>query len=441
MNAFEEIHDFVRGLAVIDTHEHLPGREEERDRDTDVLKEYLFHYFNRDLLSAGLPAADYARVVEPRLPLMERWRLVEPYWEAARHTGYGRALDLSARGLYGLERIDGSTIEELNRRFLESLRPGHYEEVLHRRCRIRTCLLDSVAPLELGRDHLGADPRFFRSVYRPDVFVRPRLLAEVQQVERALQREVTSFEGWLEACEEVLERALARGAVALKCSLAYERSLSFERVPRAEAEASFHQVLRSRHLPDWTPAPLATSKAFQDYMMHFILGLADRRGLAFQFHTGLQEGCGNLLAHSDPLLLSNLFAEYPRVRFDLFHMGYPWQQVVSALAKNYPNVFIDMCWAHIVSPAACVAALEEWLDAVPCNKISAFGGDYHLVDGIFGHLELARLDVSRALARKVADGVFDVERAKGIARMLFHDNPLRIFRLEGALPPMERGAA
>ena len=36
--------------------------------------------------------------------------------------------------------------------------------------------------------------------------------------------------------------------------------------------------------------------------------------------------------------------------FDIFHIGYPYQQTLSALAKNFANVYIDMCWAHIISP-------------------------------------------------------------------------------------------
>ena len=39
----------------------------------------------------------------------------------------------------------------------------------------------------------------------------------------------------------------------------------------------------------------------------------------------------------------------------------------------FPNVFIDMCWAHIISPAAVTAALADFLDGVPFNKIMGFG--------------------------------------------------------------------
>ena len=56
---------------------------------------------------------------------MERWLLIEPYWEHARHTGYGRALDLSVRVLYGLDGIRRDTIEALDAAFQRTLAPGH----------------------------------------------------------------------------------------------------------------------------------------------------------------------------------------------------------------------------------------------------------------------------------------------------------------------------
>jgi len=77
-----------------------------------------------------------------------------------------------------------------------------------------------------------------------------------------------------------------------------------------------------------------------------------------------------------------------------------------------------MCWGHIISPEAARRALVEWLDAVPANKISAFGGDYCFVEGVYGHQWLARRNVAASLAQKVADGSMDLERAKEIALSL-----------------------
>jgi predicted TIM-barrel fold metal-dependent hydrolase len=168
-------------------------------------------------------------------------------------------------------------------------------------------------------------------------------------------------------------------------------------------------------------------------MMHFICRVADDNRLAYQIHTELQGGSGNFIYDSNPVLLSNLFLEYRNVRFDIFHMGYPYIMEMDVLAKNFRNVFIDMCWGHIISPEAAHRALVEWLDTVPANKISAFGGNYIIVDGIYGHQYLARQNVVRALTQKVIDGSISLGRAKEIASWVFCENPKRLFGLDRLL--------
>jgi hypothetical protein len=103
---------------------------------------------------------------------------------------------------------------------------------------------------------------------------------------------------------------------------------------------------------------------------------------------------------------------------------------LGVLAKNFPNVFIDMCWGHVISPEASRRALVEWLDTVPANKISAFGGDYGFVDGVYGHQYIARRNVAAALAVKVDDGSMSLTRATEIATWVFVDNPGRLFGLD-----------
>ena len=418
---YDDLFEYVSTLEIIDTHEHLPYCEDARIKNTDILAEYLTHYFNRDLISAGLPQKDYQRVIDTGLPLMERWDLAEPYWAFARHTGYGRALDLSVEKLYGIKKICRSTIEELNQQFTDTLKqPGHFKKVLKDASRIKISVLDS---------NLACDRYFFRSVYLIDKLISPKYMADIEHIENEADVKISSFDDWLEACEIIINKAVQLNAVALKCGLAYERSLKFDRVSKSDAEDGFNEMFKAFHLPFWTLNPIAVSVKFQDYMMHFIMRIANKQNLVVQIHTGLQEGNGNIIYYSDPSLLTNLFLEYKDVSFDIFHIGYPYQQVLSALAKVFPNVYIDMCWAHIISPAASVNALAEWIDAVPANKISAFGGDYSFIDAVYGHQLLARINVSRALAKKIEDGCFCLDEAKHMAKMLFYDNPVRILRL------------
>ena len=416
--------DYVSSLEIIDTHEHLPGREEYEysDLNTDILKEYLIHYFSTDLKSSGLSADDFAVVVDNTKPLMERWKIVEPYWENCRYTGYGRAIDYTVQGLYGVERFDGTTIEKLNKLFMEARTNHPYEWVLKEKCNIRTCIVDNM--------DLESDRRFFTPVFKLDPYVFVRRVTQNNVMAKKAGMDVTCFAHWLELTGFMVERAITQGITVFKSALAYESPIYYEKVNYAEAEAAFNGIFSNIHLPDWSSKEIMIGRAFQDYMMHYMLGIINRHGLTVQFHTGIQEGSGNILANSNPAKLNNLFLMYKNVKFDIFHISYPYQYEAIALCKMFPNVYIDMCWAHIISPNSSMAFLSEFIDAVGVNKLSAFGGDYCMPDPIYGHQLMARQNVSRVLAKKVADGIFDVDQACKIAKKIFFDNPMEIFNLK-----------
>ena len=420
-NSYDKIYEYVSTLEIIDTHEHLPQREENRPLDTDILREYLTHYFSCDLVSAGLPVNELEQCRDISLPIMQRWGVLEPYWNAARNTGYGVSLDIAVQELYGKEKICRETIEELNDSFLQSLKQGHFTKALKEKAKIKISLVDGC------KGNSYCDTNFFRPVFRLDMY---RGFAGRSAISKAREESgipIVCFEDWLAATEKEMNRAIADGCVALKIGDAYSRSLYFPRVSRKDAENEFN-LFYSGGISD-----LSSNQVFQNYMLHYVMMLANQRNLTVQIHTGLQEGNGNMIANSDPTLLNNLFLEYSNVVFDIFHMGYPYEHMLSALAKNFANVNIDMCWANIISPTACVNALVEWIDSVPVNKISAFGGDYCFVDGVVGHSRMARRNISKALSIKVDNGCFDVERANEIAEMLFIINPERIFKLEGKI--------
>jgi Predicted metal-dependent hydrolase of the TIM-barrel fold len=407
LNTYNRIYAEVCKMPVIDTHEHLSWNGDNiNPSDADVLAEYLIHYMSSDIRSAGLSNADFEKVVNRETDIMERWNIVEPYWEFARYTGYGRALDIAVKGIYGINGVNRDTIVELNRVFRENHTAGHYTRVLKDLCNIEVSLLDDWT--------WATEPvtsPLFKRAWQPTPLITPN---------DEVLKGFNSLDDWLNHMETQLDKQLEfNGTRFIKTAIAYSRTLKFDKVDYNVAKEQFNTALETK----WF------QKELQDYCMHHLMKLANDRNLTVQFHTGLLEGNGNTLSNSDPSLLNNLFLEYPNVDFDLFHISYPYQNIAAALCKMFPNVFIDMCWAHIMSPNASVLALSEFLDAVPYNKISAFGGDYCFVDGVYGHLYLARENVSKTLADKVNQGIFSEDKAIEIAHALFYDNPKRIFKL------------
>jgi predicted TIM-barrel fold metal-dependent hydrolase len=229
--------------------------------------------------------------------------------------------------------------------------------------------------------------------------------------------------------EKMFQQALAAGMVTVKTAAAYQRDLHFREVHEADAARSFDRLMKAA---ETVPAGFRQLenrpyRALADHMFHHLISLADAHRVPFQIHTGLQAGNGNFLTNSRPTDLTNLFHLYPRVQFDLFHIGYPYWRECAVLARTFPNVNIDYCWMHIVSPTGARTALHEMLDSVPVNKLFGFGGDYRYPELSYAHLVMARQNIARVLAERTEDGQNTEEEAGKIGRMLLADNPARLF--------------
>lgn len=435
MSDYEKLLEYAWSLDIIDTHEHLIREEIWMHEPGDILSDWLKMYFSCDLISAGLTHSDLEIVRDPfsQKNIVEKWDLLEPFWHAARNTGYGRSLDLAAKGLYDMDGINRNTIEELNDKFLNSRKEAvdgtksHYRYILKEKSKISVSVQDTVNEVMTEIP----DPEFYRPVYRMDWFINPDSVQGIRMEGEKAGISIHSLADWKVVTEYHLDTVIKKfGIVALKSGLAYERSLYYAKVPAHIADTQFCEILGGTHPRSVHVTRIVMPKEFQDHMMHHILKLVEDREMTFQFHTGLQEGSGNHISNSNPEHMTNLFLEYPGVKFDIFHIGFPYQQSLGVLAKNFPNVYIDMAWAHIISPEVSVRAVVEWLDSVPANKISAFGGDYFFVDGVYGHVVMARENIAKALSIKIKRDAFDLDRAKEILYWMFVDTPGKLFHLD-----------
>ncbi|MDL2294181.1 amidohydrolase [Ruminococcaceae bacterium OttesenSCG-928-D13] len=421
----ENLLEQMARLPVVDSHSHLvlPGR-----RAADVLAEYTGQYLGHDLITAGMPRAQYERLADPALPLDERFALAKPWLGLAKHTGYYRCVRATLRELLGVDDLTESTLAAANAAYQKALRPEYYDE-LFARLNIRACLID----------HTGFDWPYEQAVcvqaYNTIHLFTPYSNGLLEQIAGFSGVRVRGFDSYLEACEGLIRKKVAQqGVRVLKFPIAYTRKLSFPVTAYGEAEAEFNAVFSRRiQYRDAISSTYGFDDCpnFQNYLMHRLMALCEELELTCQFHTGFLAGHGNYLPNSRPTGLIPLIFQYPGVRFDLFHMAYPYQAELGAMAKNYPNISVNMCWAHIISPTASVNALAEWLDLLPVNKIIGFGSDVGAIDLAAGGLLMAKENIAAALAAKIEQGLMDVDEAVDIAARLLYHNPAALYRLPG----------
>jgi uncharacterized protein len=365
-----------------------------------------------DLVSAGLPA-DAARAFTSDGPEpLEKWELIEPYIDAARLTGYLRAVDLTTDRLFGL-RLARDTCEEIDRRVRELRRPGYYRDVLNGVANVERCQVNS----------LDVDP--FCETEMPELFDQDISIAGLvrgshPRAEALSGIDVATLDDYLRVIDWTFERYAAR-AVAAKCFWAYFRSLAVG--PADSPPRRAFDRLRSR------TEDAADRRQVEDFLFRRCVELATSAGLPVKVHLG------SLARNNDPHLqwvytcvadMTRLVQEYPRTTFVLMHMAWPQQEQLIALAKHQPNVIVEMSWAWTAAPRSASDFLERFLTAVPANKLLGFGADYLTVENVVGHAELARRGLERALQSLVSSEWLSMDDALRVVPLLMRENAERI---------------
>ncbi len=208
---------------------------------------------------------------------------------------------------------------------------------------------------------------------------------------------------------------------------AYERPLTYGNPTRAEAEAVFNWFMedprRSAAYPDGV-------KPLDDFLFHEFLRMARDLDLPVQIHTGHMAGIRNDIAKTNAVGLTRVLELHRNVRFDLFHANWPYGGEWLYLAKNYPNVHLDFCWANIIDPIYCQALFKQALSSVPHGKIHGYGSDFGgNADRAWAHAAIARDNIAIALAEMVESEYLGLDEAKEVAYAWLFGNANEFFRL------------
>ena len=407
-------------LTVLDSHEH---QEEEKDRlkRTVDFMEYLRHYALSDFITAGLSSAHVALVNNPKAAPEDKWRVLAPYWDAVKNTGYVRAGRIAARRIHGVEDISGRTVRLITDELQKNNRPGYVKQVYKEICRIEVGQVNALEPNVIYRAE--TDPEMFLQDISGLRLMLPYIPLERVQAETG--EELGNLSSYERAVQWYFERYGVE-ASAVKNQCAYMRNLRFDDVPREDAERMYARWRRDRR-----SLVRAELKALGDYSWNYIVRTAGEHKLVVKIHTGYMAGNNSLeLTQIRPGQLTTLLRRFPNVKFDLFHMGYPFEYEVCAMVKQYANAYVDLTWAPIVNPAGTIHFIKQFVSACPLTKLFAFGGDYRPVDPVYGHLWITKHVVGVALTQAYEEGLLGLEDATRAARLFLRDNVAEVFEVE-----------
>ena len=415
---FDRLLDVMGSMEIIDSHEHLPP-EKERLATTPDFFMFFSHYCPSDFQAAGMTAAEMV-FLRADHSIEEKWRIFERYYPLIQDGSYCRAAHLAMNRFYGIPRLEcEADARTLTKAIRQANTPGLYRRVLKETCRIRK---------SVNFVGLDDDPEYFASVPHCTYYAESTV-ATIRALEDQMGTTCANLSAYVDAVREDVRRSVARGLKGIKIHFAYFRDLAFEPRTHADAERVFLRVMEEGY--GWRPYSLGYEemRPLQDYMIHRLVEMAIELDVPVVFHTGLQAEMGHNPDNARPTRLWNLINRYRKARFILLHAGLPWMDDAAMLAKQYANVWLDMGWDHLISPELSRRALATWIDMLPMNKIFGFGGDYMVVEKVYGHLVLARENIAAVLAHKEVRNGMSPARAQAWLKALLWDNPNTVYKL------------
>lgn len=416
-----ELAAFIQSTPLMDTHEHMVDEKPFVEDGPDILQCLFGNYAQNDLVTAGASDDAVKQLVDKsNLDVRSRFMTVRDAWDAMQFTGYGEGVRLVAQHVFGIDELTADAIEKAAPLALAMHKPGE-----------RLRLLRDVA----GLDHIQTDdfvlgvapdasgPDFFLYDISWVGFARGEVNAAEMHAETSIEvKDIAS----LRAAFEAVFAKYASIAIAVKSQHAYDRTLHWQIRSDVEAEAVLLKRLRNEAVSE------AEANCLGDWALGRAAELCAKHNLPFKIHTGYAAGNRSMqLDRMRALQLTPLLAQYSQTRFVLMHDSYPHDHEVAALAKHYPNVWVDMCWAWSIDPHSATQFVRRMIHAVPANKLFAFGGDSFVPTVSVGFAIQARAGLTRALQAEVDDGQLTEPQAITLARRFMQDNQRACFDLQG----------
>jgi len=254
----------------------------------------------------------------------------------------------------------------------------------------------------------------FEELVPADVYYMFRIESRLDDLWQQFNNKNLTLEDIEEKYDRELEMHIAGSrTVALKSIIGYRTGIEIQPVER-------------RRLKQGPPA----EKAFRDYFFLRTLEKAAQSGLPVQIHASFGES--NIdVRRNHPAMLKWVFDQpaFRGVPMVIVHGGYPHCFEAGYLASVYPNVYVDFSEMNPFVPLGFKKGLRDIFDMCPFNKI-LYGSDGFVVPEIHWlAARMARAAMADLLASLVEDGLFDIDSAFTVAKMVFEENAVALYRL------------
>lgn len=397
----KQLKNYMDTLDILDSHEHFITESMHLQKNYNFFH-WFMPYIQFDLVSAGMPKEWLWTPPESEEQVKEYWSVIKPLWQYVKHGSYALPMKMALKEFYGFEDITDDNYLEIGKKMNDTKYQGYYKSIIQDKCKIKF-LLNQISQNNIEEHD------YMYGAYSVANNINYEVVLDF--IENYPSSCITDYTQYI---QNMIRAAKKEGAILVK----FDAS-SFMELP--DYEAAKEQYIK-----------ISKDKDYKEYnkILYYVsdqaLKIVQEVDLVAAVHTGVWGD----INYKNPELLFKVVEKYPDIVFDIYHMGMPYVRECGFLGKNYANVYLNLCWSHIVSENMAVSGINEWLDYVPVNKIFGFGADFcSNPENIWAHLEIAKKNIAKALAKRVSEERMSLEDAKFVCKLWLYDNPKRVYQL------------
>lgn len=407
--------EYVEEIPLVDVHTHIDFRSPTA-RDPEQIM--LYHYVTSELRCLNIPVDEIkAKSSDPSGDLMKYFRLIKntaTYWCLKRIISdlYDFHEDPTPENWRALREVIVSRSVD-----------GGWANKIRSKVKLRKIFL-TVNPLIEFKPEFDGD--FYAASLRLDPLVGGISKKNVESLEKICGCEAPNlrvFSDLLAGRFEAFKGYSVSAALSIQSHEVYKLTHS------GLAEEAYSKLYNDKGLSESERVNLRSAA------LSIVLNLCREYKLPIQLMLGVAR---DLPGASPPDFavcfkqrglhhLCRFFSHYRDVVFHLISAYRFQSHELSAIAKNYPNVYLDGYWWYCFFPESIIQHLLERIQMLPAGKICGFFSDAYVLEWIYGKAALARKVTAEVLESMVERGFYTMEVAKEVAEQILFENPSKLF--------------
>ena len=426
---FKRIKREIDKIHVVDLHSHLRVNQPNAQNLGEII---FYHLLKWELVSAGMPEEKFTRDISglgelsrfshsqklktaSKIDMEQVISKYSPYFQSLRNTTTYYCLTRIFEDLYDFDfqRFAPNNWRSIFSKVLKTKDDDEWtKHVLLKKAKIDISVtgLWSRSPTGKWIKQGVFSPTLEKDFFNPGLFV---------EIETLSKTRITSAKSLDKCIDNFLNLYLSKGVTSFTGGFLMDSPL--DGISKGRVDSLLKKGKARRKFTE------SEERELHSYILRKMMDKLNEKGFVWIVALGVVSAGGSrvIVNSSFEVLprLCGMFRLYQKSKFFLMLGSESLSQELCIIAKQFPNVYPCGFWWHNKYFTYIEKMIAERLDVLPMNRPIGFFSDAYTTEWSYGVLSMIKYALTKVLAQRIDEGLYDEDLAIEIARKWLYENP------------------